>query len=294
MRPYLLILAALCWHSSARGEPLILPPELCLPGQPAELRMWDDLADGRLDEHSLLDAALVAAGADQLQRSDCRQVVAEQIHVWHAAGLDSLPTQARAEMLFDLMHKELLCNGYRSEESSVADAILSGRFNCVSATLLWQHLAAEFDIKTAARQLPGHMQSVLIAADGPQLLETTCPQWFSQPRSSTEAEQDIEQARQLSDAELIACVYYNRGLTLMAEGQFPAALAATYAAHRLDPENSDARGNLLAILNNWSLRLAEQGQQARAIAILETGRELAPEHESFAVNLKLLRNTPAK
>lgn len=294
MRTCLLILAALCWCMTARGESLVLPPELCLPARPAEVRLWEDLADGRLDEFDLLEAALVAVDANPSQLNACRQVIAEQTRAWRAAGLESLPQPARAAMLFELMHKELLRHGYRLDASNLADAIQSGYFNCVSATLLWQHLAAEFGIKTAARQLPGHMQSVLITATGPQLIETTCPPWFSRQQASAASEPGVAGARQLNDAELIACVYYNHGLRLMTEGQFPAALAATYAAHRLDPENAAARGNLLAILNNWSLRLAEEGQAARALAILEAGLALAPEHESFAINLKRLRRAQSK
>lgn len=282
----------------------MLPPELCLPCESVEQRLLDDLADGRLNEHSILQAALVATGADRAESAACINRVDNAIATWRATGvLEGTPRQ-RAEKLFELMHEELLTRGYRHDASDPAEAIQHGRFNCVSATLLWQHLAAEFEISAVARQLPGHVQSMLCVGDARFIVETTCPQWFSlvdeqgRPRAASIAWDGVPgvaattgEARELDDSALIASVYYNRGLALLGRREFAAALAATHAAHRLDPANAAARANVLATLNNWALHLAEQGQTARAISLLEMGQSLASDHESFQVNLSLLRGT---
>ena len=301
MRHLLAIFGVFLWPSLAMAQ-LALPPELCLPAVAAEQRLWDDLADGRLDEHGILEAALIAEGAEEAETSECVKRVSDRLASWRADGvLDGTPRQ-RAEKLFDLMHKDLLAGGYRQDASDLAEAIQHGRFNCVSTTLLWQHLAAELEVPAVARQLPGHVQSVLSVGEARIIVETTCPRWFAlvddegRPRAASIAWDGVPavsatagEARELDDAALIASVYYNRGLALLGRREFAAALAATHAAHRLDPANAAARTNVLATLNNWALHLAEHGQTARAIWLLETGQGIAADHESFQVNLALLR-----
>jgi hypothetical protein len=291
MRRTLIILAVFLWlAATALGSELVLPPELCLPGTPAEQRLLADLSDGRLDEQSILEAALIAASTPDAELAACVEKVNDRLARWCTRDdLQGTPRQ-RAAKLFELMHEELLTGGYCHDASNLAETLEHGRFNCVSATLLWQHLAAALEVPAIPRQLPGHMQSVLAFGDTRLVVETTCPRWFSlddaEVRATLPAHPD---GRELDDAALVACVYYNQGLALLAQHRYAAALAATYAAHRLDPASTAARANVLATLNNWALGLAEQGQTARALWMLQTGQSLAPEHESFRVNLGLLR-----
>ncbi len=297
----LALLISCCWASSAAAQ-IVLPPELCLPCGVSEQRLLNDLADGRLDQHSVLEAALAASGASEEMIARSLQVVSERVALWKSQQLVGGSESQRAAALLLLMHRDLLGGGYRHDASDLADTLCTGRFNCVSATLLWQHLAAEFQITAVARQLPGHLQSVLLVGGQRTLVETTCPRWFmlvseSEPahavsiarEGAVSSGQSVEQARELDDAALIASVYYNRGLAMLAQREFAAAVAASYTAHRLDPESAAARGNLLATLNNWALYLAEHGQTSRAVWLLETGLAVAPEHESFRVNLSVLR-----
>jgi tetratricopeptide (TPR) repeat protein len=266
---------------------LVLPPELCLSCGPLEEQLLDDLSDGSLDRHSILEAALIAGGADEVAvAASCTRVV-HLAAAWRTTDAVAGDTQQRAERLFFLMHRELLTGDYHAEANDLALTIQHGSYNCLTATLLWQHLAQEFELPAVARQLPGHVQSMLAVGDAQMIIEPTCPRWFSQLDSTRPLASN--EGRDLDAAALIAAVYYNRGLELLDQRQFPAALMAAYHAHRLDPAHAAARGNLLAILNNWALALAEQQQLPRAISLLEQGYALAPEHESFRVNLAALR-----
>lgn len=295
------VAAPLSAHSSPELTRLVLPAELCLSAAPIEQALLDDLLDGQLDDHTLLEAGLIAGGAQEQVVRKCTARLERLIASWRANDELAGSPRQRAETLFQLMHAELLTGSYRAQQSDVAIAIQDGVYNCVSATLLWQYLAAEFDVPAIARQLPGHLQSVLVLDEARILVEPTCPRWFSlvdergRLRSgATELETAAANAaagegRDLDDAALIASVYYNRGLALLADRRHAAALLATYHAHRLDPGNRAARANLLAILNNWALDLAEEGQTARARALLERGAAMAPDHKTFQLNLGALQ-----
>jgi hypothetical protein len=275
----------LCPPAEAANR-LVLPPELCTAMLPTEQRLLDDLDDRRLDEHSILEAALIASGSEQSEIEACRSRLETLLTSWPAAGMVEATPRQRAKRLFELMHRELLTGGYRPEANHVAHTIQQGAYNCLSATILWLHLAHELGIESCARQLPGHVQSVVLVDGSRLVVELTSPGSFSGDRSAIPS---TGVGRDLDDAAVVAAVYYNRGLSLLAEQRFAEALTATYLAHRLDPESVEARGNVLAILNNWALALAERQQLRRALWLLEQGRSVAPEHESFRENLSVLR-----
>jgi tetratricopeptide (TPR) repeat protein len=87
-------------------------------------------------------------------------------------------------------------------------------------------------------------------------------------------------SRKISDAALVAKVYYNRGVVLLDQQRFARAVAVTQAALSLDPADERARKNLLAAYNNWALSLCQRGDFADAahmvIHALEIGPDFAP------------------
>ena len=62
--------------------------------------------------------------------------------------------------------------------TELADALEQGRFNCVSATVLFNCLAERFGLHVCGLETPGHALSRLILPDGRLDVETTCPRWF--------------------------------------------------------------------------------------------------------------------
>ncbi|MGA2035102.1 MAG: tetratricopeptide repeat protein, partial [Thermoguttaceae bacterium] len=90
--------------------------------------------------------------------------------------------------------------------------------------------------------------------------------------------------REISAVEQAAMIYYNRGIDLLAEKRFAAAVAATAKAVRLDPSNATARGNLLAALNNWAVDLGTARHYAEAARLLRQGLAIDPHYATFADN----------
>jgi hypothetical protein len=279
----------------ASPQRLQLPLGLNFDCNPLEARLLDDAADGELNEHSLLGAALVASGVtDPAELARCQQRfrgLAQQ------AALETASCRSAAEIAASLhrwMHQNLLQQGYQVDCTDLPELFVTGRFNCVSSTVLFCCLAEAVGLPATATEVPGHV--FVHVNDGQGLeVQTTCAGWFELlPASSDDPaawrkaagipEFDAAAARPLSGSALVAAIYYNRGVDRLAQSRFAEALSANYKAHCLDPASAGIRGNLLATINNWALALCEAGEFAQAAELLSQGCQMAPEHASFARN----------
>jgi tetratricopeptide (TPR) repeat protein len=288
------------------AERLALDPALgpVPPQNPLDERLLADAADGRLDEHTLFRAALVANGAcdPRVVREYERRLDAWQAEL-AAAGVAGLPPREQARAVLSFLHKRVLSGGYHLEASNVAETIETGRYNCVSSSVLFNALAERLGLPVAAVECPAHVFSRLLLAEEALDVETTCPEWFDivdrlapgQTALTLPARQGLSSLgsldvsaigdrRPIGPLGLVAIVYYNRGVEHIERHAFQDALLANAKALRFDPTSAAARANLLAAVNNWALAESAAGEFARSARILEAGLDMAPEHAMFRVN----------
>jgi tetratricopeptide (TPR) repeat protein len=263
---------------------------------PLEERLFADAADGRWDGHSLLTASLVASGVTdgQVLRRYEDQVTGliEELH--RSGAVEGTPRQ-KAQAALEFLHRRVLVGGYQLDATDLTLVLEQGRFNCVSASVLFNCLTAPFGLVTRGLEIPGHAMSRLVLADGTLDVETTCPEWFrllNNPKKQAELVEkrlgfrpkDEAAPREVSDVELVATIYYNRGVDLLAQKQFAEAVAANAKALELDPSSTTARGNLLATMNNWAIDLGSQGRYAEAAELLRQGLAIDSGYETFKAN----------
>jgi len=266
---------------------------------PLEHDLFADAADGRWDEHSLVGAALVASGVvDPEAISRYQRQLARLAGELEQSGTVSGSPAEKARAVFEFMHGRILHGGYQLDTTDLSVVFDQGRFNCVSASVLFNCLAARFGLRACGLEIPGHAMSRLILPDGTLDVETTCPAWFrlmDDPQKQAELIERIlglrpgqgsspAEPREVTDVGLVAMIYYNRGVDLLGERQFARAVAANAKALRLDPASTTARGNLLATINNWAIDLDSQGRHAEAIDLLRKGISLDPDYETFKIN----------
>ena len=263
-----------------------------------EQDLFADAADGRWDEHSLLGAALIASGVHRpelLRHYEARvaALTAELSEPGRLAGTE----REQAQAIFEFMHRRVLRGGYQLDCTDLGLSLDEGRFNCVSASVLFNCLAGRLGLTAHGLEAPGHAMSRLIFDGQPFDVETTCATWFrlvdDPAKQAAVVARMIGQqpgqgspppARTVTPVQLIATIYYNRGVDLLADNRFHDAVCANAKALRLDAANQTARGNLLATLNNWSINLAGDGHYARAVELLDRGLTLDPTYETFKVN----------
>ncbi|HKD35614.1 MAG TPA: tetratricopeptide repeat protein [Pirellulales bacterium] len=272
------------------------------PLAPLEAQMLVDAADGKLGRFSLIDAALVASGANRETLDLYRQKYAGlSAAAQHLAERQTTPL-ARARALFEFLHREILTGGYDAQSTELICPLTDGRFNCASATVLFTALAGDCGLTVHPIERPRHAMCSL-AIGGEQFdIETTCPNWFElTPAMREQAERaalardaaaDRQTARrEIGPAALVAVIYYNRGVDLLNEKRFAEAVSVDVRALRLDPDNETAAGNLLASINNWALALGADGRFQEAISLLNRGLAEAPDHEPFHTNLRHIYRT---
>lgn len=277
------------------GDPhlLALLPDVTIQPNSAEAALLADAADGRLDEHSLLEAALVASGVEDAaaRMRHVQRVSALALRLRQRCAAEPSP-QRQAQLVLETLHEELLAGQYALPCTQLHKVLQCGDYNCVSATLLYNCLCQVCGLDARACEMPGHAFSVVVLPDGTRLeVETTCRQWF---RLSPEAQRtagaaginprDAAPRRNLAPVQLVAIIYYNRGVDALEQSNFPAAVRFNAYALRLDPTNQAAEGNLLAAVNNWALEESSGEDFARAVALLGAGLRIAPWHRTFEVN----------
>ena len=223
-----------------------------------EVGLFADAADGSLDNHSLLAAALVASGVDDAKAvADYENQVAVLIERLRRSGKVSGSPREQVRAVFEFMHRELLYGGYRLDATDMTTVLREGRFNCVSSSVLFCCLCSRFGIAAEGLEIPGHAMTRVELPDGELRIEATCPQWFSLIGDPRRREELIRKTvggqvskaagkpdgfRGVSGVELIATIYYNRGVDLLGRREFAAAMAANCKAVRLDGSNNTAWG----------------------------------------------------
>jgi tetratricopeptide (TPR) repeat protein len=170
---------SICVLVQADTDQAVLKSEFGKGTSVLEQRLFADAADGRLDEFTLLDAALIASGVkDSAELVRYRKRMAAWAEELKQSGSAGGSPRQRVEVIFAFLHGKILKGKYNLQCTDLRQAIDEGRFNCVSATVLFNCLAGKLGFSCRALETPGHTLSRVFLADGPLDVETTCPQWF--------------------------------------------------------------------------------------------------------------------
>jgi len=267
-----------------------------------ETRLLNDARDGHWDEHTLFAAALIASGvsSDAQLRGTCDlfAVFAAELKAELKNEAHLSPTwQQNAERTLAFLHRRLLRGGYDLYATELPEVLTTGRFNCVSATVLFNSLAAEAGLHVGALRLPNHTCTELLDDERRIRIEATCTDWSAASARSRDLadstgetpfaaspQAQSEPPEAISDVALVAMIYYNRGVEALKRSDFAQAILLNRLALALDAQNSSARGNLLAAINKQALKLTAQRQIAAALSLVDEGLRIEPSHEPLRQN----------
>ncbi|MGH9869747.1 MAG: hypothetical protein ACREAA_16485 [Candidatus Polarisedimenticolia bacterium] len=140
-----------------------------------EQSVVDDLADGRLDSHSLADAVLIASGVNSeealaLYRTRLEMTIRTVTkRVPHGGG-----PERRARRLLAELHRDVF-KRYEPATDRFAALLDQGVYNCVSSTLLYILAARELGLDVSGAETPLHVFVVLKTPTRRVSIETTSP-----------------------------------------------------------------------------------------------------------------------
>jgi tetratricopeptide (TPR) repeat protein len=252
-----------------------------------EQRMLADAADDSLDDFSLLEGALIASGVTDRQRVEhyCSEF-AKRIEAIATATGDESTIIDNSERVYHFLHSEFLTGEYHSTCTEIDRAFDDGDYNCVTATILYHCICKVRGLSPVAVATNTHVRSRFLV-DQVFDVETTCREWFDvvrrDPQSHTVRTQR-QVTRPLSDVELLAKIYYNRGVSLLERKSFGKAIAALRISLLLDPADMPTQDNMAAGLNNWALAEADAGNFERAVELVQEGWKQHPDFVPFSSN----------
>ncbi|MGQ9771418.1 MAG: tetratricopeptide repeat protein, partial [Thermogutta sp.] len=285
---------------------------------PAEVegRLLAEAQAGRLQGLDLLTAAMLAGGSSPQKVRSLLDRFKGQLRRIEARVDPQAAPLVRLRQAFRGLHAEILHGGYDIAASNPGEAIQTGRFNCVSASLLFKLIAEFLGFEVQVIQTPTHAycgvkcENVWVPVEctsphsldgkvnqtrpedglrGKQGEEWTDQRWLGRPMVSRSQQQDWrtwgEGGRDVSDTQLLGTIYYNRGVAALLDRQFETAVVTNLRAIQLDPESHSARDNLLASLNNWAIALAERGAYGEAAARLHLALEIRSDSGPIQANL---------
>jgi hypothetical protein len=287
---------------SKTGTVAIAQFEPCLSLSVLETRLLRDASDKNWDEHSLFAAALIASGvANEVElRGTCDlfAVVGAELNSKLAP---TATAEQRAEKTLAFLHRRLLTNGYDLYATQLPRVLATGRYNCVSATVLFNCLAADAGLNVGALRLPNHTCTELLDGEQRIRIEATCASWFTdrdRPHTidavigetpfvaNLPPPSELQEA--ISDVALVAMIYYNRGVEALARKDYVQAISLNRRALCLDPHNTQARSNLLSAINKQALALAARNEFAAAMSVIDDGLEIDPAHQALRHNQALI------
>lgn len=247
-----------------------------------------DLADGKLDQLSLLEAALFAGGlADSLQISRIGVQFEAKCRAVSSRVTASESTLDRTNAVLDVLHEQFLTGDYRTDYSELHRTFEEGHFNCVTSTVLFRCLCARFGIASHVVASKSHVLCRQTGGSG-AYIETTCREWrlSAMPRAQEPLARvvSLHDLRELSDVQLVAKIYYNRGVAHLEQREFSEAVRLLEIATSLDRRDDVARENLLAALNNWALAESDAQEFASASKLIERGIALNPNYPPLRAN----------
>ena len=293
----LAIALAACASPARRGTPAsgaAADPLGAHPLSPLERRLFDDATDRSLDQLTLLDAALIASGVvGEAALVEWRRRLDRRLDEVVAAVPARGGPRERGRALLETLHAKLL-GRYETRTTSLTEVLTEGRYNCVTATILYNHLAQRLGLLTRAVLLPSHVYTLVYTEEGPVEVETTSPHGFDPDRSSREylrflVERELHRAHQrlgdgetgqapgvapaaeIDDLTLISTILANRALVAAEGGDATLAIALLERAHRLAQPDRAAllRAHEASLVNGLALAAVEAGDHTGALRLID-------------------------
>lgn len=260
-----------------------------------EAALIEDARDGKFDQFSFAEAALIASGVtDREKRKNYLAQLARIEAEARQAVANAKTPAARGEKLLQFLHAGPMKQGYSADQSTLSGILDQGEFNCVSSTVLYNVIGRRLGLDLRAVLVPRHAFAVLKDQGKSIDVETTCERGFNPQDPDVQKEVAAktglekvrygEDRREIGELGLVATVYANRGVALSEEHKYYEALLVEFAALALDPHSETVVENTHASLLGWSKHLCEQVQHETAMAVLAVARPIAPKDDRLVSN----------
>lgn len=282
------------------------PARLC--AETLEERLATDIQDNRLDDFSRIEAAFILSGVNDPDSLDYylgwyHEVVKE---IWEIP-FDPADRPGNASKVFNVLHARWL-KTYQLEATTLLDIVRHRRFNCVSATILFNLICDDLGWDTEAFETPTHVYTLFNNFTEQVMVENTSPmgfnivtnlQAYSRYLAQYYPESEVvkigldrlylheqSRGRRIDNTELIGLLAYNQAYFARKRGEFERAYDLVLLAQNF---NRDSRSNIqfeLGLYHTWGKRLFDKKQYLKAFGVLADGAYRYPDDSVLRQNTR--------
>lgn len=186
-----------------------------------------------------------------------------------------------ARYLFTAMHRRFL-KKYDLSATTLSSILETGRYNCLSSTLLYHTLCEAFGIKVRGAVLPTHIFTVLYTGTREIDVENTSPNGFDIGTNKAVQEQfrrltGFEYSKDPAVCEIVdkrgvfSYLYANLAYFASKKNQVETVFQMGLRAAIVYPEGRYASTNVLAGYYAWSVELMNRSRYREAVSVLREG-----------------------
>jgi tetratricopeptide (TPR) repeat protein len=253
-----------------------------------------------LDDRELIDAFLIASGVSDRQGRDAYFKKLDQITAASRSATASAKTPIeRGDALLKFLHKGPMRAGYNPQQTRLSVLIDTGKYNCVSATALYQIIATRLGLAVQALSIPstveGHAMIMYLDGDRRIDVETTNPDGFNFRAKVKQSgatvigiQLDPEKGHDVSPQGLASLIAQNLASSGGKHQDHLAAIQAALVGLALDPVENAKANNFVAAVNEWAMLLGDANKYEEALQVMQFGLELLPADDTLACNADLL------
>jgi tetratricopeptide (TPR) repeat protein len=243
-----------------------------------------------LDEQEMASAYLIASGVyDAKELVRYRKQFDELTAAARRATANAETQAERGEALLAFLHAGVMSKGYEAAQTSLSEIFETGKYNCVSATVLYQIVGRRLGLNVQAVSIPGgifmagHAMNMLVENERRIDVETTNAEGFDfQERLRKSGgtivglRADPKEGHDVSDLGLASLISQNRVLALEKAKRPADAIETALIGLVLDPRENAKANNFLAVTNKWALALCEAGKFERSLEVLDLACQVLP------------------
>jgi tetratricopeptide (TPR) repeat protein len=258
-----------------------------------------------LNERDTVDAYLIASGVFEARQRDRYARTIDEITAAarNATAVAKTPSE-RGDALLRFLHAGPMKAGYDAQQTRLSTLLDNGKFNCVSATALYQIVARRLELDVRALSIPGgilagHAMTIFIEGDRRIDVETTNPDGFDFQAKVKESggfvigiKLDPEKGHEVSELGLASLIAQNLASSRGKEkNKDPIdAVQAALIGVALDPVENAKANNFIATINDWAMRLGKDKKYEEALTVMQFGLELLAGHKTLLNNSDILWN----
>jgi hypothetical protein len=151
---------------------------------PDEASLFADARDGKLDQWSFAEAALLASGvpAAEQRKAYLERMATIEAEARRATTAAKDPF-AQGQALLKYLHSGPMAKGYSAAQTNVSTILDTGKFNCVSSAALYNILGRRLGLDMRAVEVPDHAFSILYDGTAHADVETTTAAGFNPARN---------------------------------------------------------------------------------------------------------------